>query len=364
MRETISEQEVVAVAEHLDIDPADGIAVEEFIQNGNIHPTTVKITTGSGAIALQRINERVFRSPEQVASNMQAVCAFMCNSGLNGTAALELVRWKDGALVHRNYHGCWRATRFWEDTEVHVRPPSREHAYQAGRAIGRFHNRVRHFSGKLQEVIEGYHSISFYFEQLERAISQRFGQPAPKEWPAVNRLVREICDWTPRAQAFERLVERGCIPLRLAHRDSKLQNIAFRRGTPNVHGLLDWDTIGQGTIHLDLGDLLRSCCNPVGFSPARIEDATFDVDMSKAVVTGYLATADGFLETAERAYLPEAAWLSLYQHVLRYLADFLDGGMTFGVDPEDPEWSLRKARIYAQLLKSFEEQQPARRLVV
>ena len=63
-------------------------------------------------------------------------------------------------------------------------------------------------------------------------------------------------------------------------------------------GLIDLDTVKPGLIHYDIGDCVRSCCNPAGEETLCLDDVSFDMELCEAILTGYLSVAGCLLYTS------------------------------------------------------------------
>lgn len=87
-------------------------------------------------------------------------------------------------------------------------------------------------------------------------------------------------------------VDFSALPRRTIHGDPKLSNVMFQRHPPaQARCMIDLDTVGRGYLAYELGDALRSWCNPAG------EDSTV-ADLNSAafvaVMQGYArACPDG-----------------------------------------------------------------------
>jgi len=115
-----------------------------------------------------------------------------------------------------------------------------------------------------------------------------------------------------------------------------------------------FDTVKPGLLHYDIGDCVRSCCNPAGETPAAPDEAHLDPQLARALLGGYLAEAAP--SPAELTLIPDAIWLLTYELAVRFLADHLDGDRYFRIDT--PGFNLHRARVQIALCKSIEAQQP------
>ena len=126
--------------------------------------------------------------------------------------------------------------------------------------------------------------------------------------------------------------------------------------------LIDLDTVKPGLVHYDIGDCLRSCCNPLGEETDAFDAVHFDLDLAAAILEGYLGVAGSFLTPAELAYIPVAAELISFELGLRFFTDHLNGNVYFKA--RHPEHNLQRALVQFRLTASIEAQMaPLRSLV-
>ena len=98
---------------------------------------------------------------------------------------------------------------------------------------------------------------------------------------------------------LEKAKEHGKLLLRPIHGDPKVNNVMIDIHTGQAVGLVDLDTVKPGLIHYDIGDCLRSCCNPLGEDVEHGEAVHFELDFCQAVLKGYLSIAGEFLKETE-----------------------------------------------------------------
>ena len=56
------------------------------------------------------------------------------------------------------------------------------------------------------------------------------------------------------------------------HGDPKVNNVMLDTATGQAVGLVDLDTVKPGLVQYDIGDCLRSGCNPLGEETDRLGD--------------------------------------------------------------------------------------------
>jgi Ser/Thr protein kinase RdoA (MazF antagonist) len=121
--------------------------------------------------------------------------------------------------------------------------------------------------------------------------------------------------------------------------------------------LIDLDTVKPGLVHYDIGDCLRSACNPAGEETTALDAVHFDLDLAEAVLQGYLGVARGFLTPADLEAIPDAIALLPFELGLRFLTDHLAGDVYFRT--ERPGHNLDRALVQFRLAASVERQRAA-----
>ena len=125
--------------------------------------------------------------------------------------------------------------------------------------------------------------------------------------------------------------QQGKLRLRLAHGDPKVDNVMIDDVTGQAVGLIDLDTIKPGLVHYDIGDCLRSGCNPLGEETEDIDAVYFDMDLCRAILQGYLPLVRAFYTTDDYAYLYPAVRLLALEQGLRFFTDYLEGNVYYKV---------------------------------
>jgi hypothetical protein len=115
---------------------------------------------------------------------------------------------------------------------------------------------------------------------------------------------------------------------------------------------VDLDTVKPGLIHYDIGDCLRSGCNPLGEDAPDWEAVHFDPEIGAAILEGYLAEAQAFLTPADYAHLFNSIRLIAFELGLRFFSDHLAGDTYFKV--KYPGHNLHRALVQFKLTESIE----------
>lgn len=132
--------------------------------------------------------------------------------------------------------------------------------------------------------------------------------------------------------------------------------------TGQAISLVDLDTVKPGLVHYDIGDCLRSGCNPLGEDVDQWEQVRFDPELCQAILQGYLSLARDFLTENDYEYLYDAIRLISFELGLRFFTDYLEGNVYFKADHQDH--NLARALIQFKLTESIESQKEAIRSII
>jgi Ser/Thr protein kinase RdoA (MazF antagonist) len=146
----------------------------------------------------------------------------------------------------------------------------------------------------------------------------------------------------------------GALKLRPIHGDPKVNNIMLDAQGKAI-SLIDLDTLKPGLVHYDIGDCLRSLCNPLGEETEDWQAVTFDLKLAQATLEGYLSLAKDFLTPSDYDYLYDGIRLIAFELGLRFFTDYLAGNVYFKV--KHPTHNLTRALVQFKLTESIEAQE-------
>ncbi len=330
---------------------------------GLINDTFLVTLTSGQRLVLQRINRRAFPQPERILANLRTLLAHAARPRAGGTPALRLpalVPTRDGRdwFVDSD-NDFWRALSYIEHSATHTRIADAAQAAEVGRALGQFHALVHDLPAERLHVTRpGFHQTPRYYARLEE-VAARTGR---EDAPALAECLAFVRARAAIVNRLEDARQQGLLPLRIVHGDPKVENFLFDATSGVAVSLIDLDTVQPGLVHYDLGDCLRSACNPAGESPDDPAAAHFDVALCRALLAGYFEHAGALLSEAELRYLPEAIRLIPFELGMRFLTDHLQGDAYFKV-----AWrghNLQRARTQFMLTASIEQQLDAIRALV
>jgi aminoglycoside phosphotransferase (APT) family kinase protein len=329
--------------------------------NGHINETLLAVfECGDGRAARyiqQRINRSVFREPERLMENIARVTAHqhavLARERTPDAArrALALVPTRDGAHVLVDADGeCWRTYHFIEGASSHDVVRSAADALAVAEAFGRFQAQLADLpGGRLHETIPRFHHARDRFEALRRvAREDPHGRLAGARPEFAFIAAREgIVDRLQDARA------RGALPERVAHNDTKLNNVLLDDETGEPMCIIDLDTVMPGLVLHDFGDLVRTATSPAAEDERDLSRVGARAELFAALVEGYLRGAGGFLVPAERAELAFAGRLVTLMLGMRFLTDHLAGDRYFRIHRAGH--NLDRCRVQLRLVESLEQ---------
>ncbi|AFY35047.1 phosphotransferase enzyme family protein [Calothrix sp. PCC 7507] len=335
--------------------------------NGNINDTFL-VTLDSvdeKHFVLQRINTQVFRQPQLVMQNMRTytehVQKRLQNTPLNR-------RWEvPRVLLTKDNQDCctdavgsfWRAISFIEGSQSFETLQDTSRAREVGYALGTFHNLISDLpSENLADTLVGFHITPRYLQHYNEVLAKTRLHTSPD----VNYCQQFVSDRQTFAHILEDAKTTGKLPLRLMHGDPKINNVMFDTTTQQAVSVIDLDTVKPGLVHYDIGDCLRSGCNPAGEETQQWEGVYFEPDLCQSILQGYLSVAKAFLTENDYIYIYDAIRLITFELGLRFFADYLAGNVYFKV--KYPEHNLTRAIVQFKLTESIESQETRIRTII
>ena len=148
------------------------------------------------------------------------------------------------------------------------------------------------------------------------------------------------------------LQERGELPVRIVHNDTKINNILFNK-QGEVLCAIDLDTVMNSTSLNDFGDAIRSYTNTGDEDDRDLSRVGLSLEMFRAYTEGYLSQRAKQLTAPEIDHLAFSARYITFEQVLRFLMDYIDGDTYYKV--KYPGHNLVRTHAQYRLLQSMEE---------
>jgi len=215
---------------------------------------------------------------------------------------------------------------------------SPQQARAAGRIVAEFHRAVGDFRHEFRHRRVGVHDTPRHLRALRAALVEHRSH---RYYDAIAPLAERVLE------AAAELPPLPATPERVVHGDPKISNLLFAADADRALCLIDLDTLSRMPIALELGDAIRSWCNPATEDAA---SARFVRPFFDAAIAGYAEAAHGFLTTAESGAIPRGALTITVELAARFCADALRESY-FGWSPQRYESASahNQARVRGQL---------------
>lgn len=348
--------------------PGHVTAIEPF-GNGLINDT-YRVTTSpnqdsaSTHFVLQRINHKVFTDPFSLMRNVERVCHHIHSKLADENAAdihrrtLTLVPTSAGGhLYHESAkndapESFWRCFHFIDSSTSYDLVDSPQLAYEAARQFGEFQRLVSDLQGpRLTETIPDFHNTPRRFIAFQSALNKDPLERASK----CDQEIRFALENEQIAHKLLHLHQRGLIPERITHNDTKISNVLICNQSQKGICVVDLDTVMPGLSLYDFGDLMRTCVSPAPEDTTDLDAIDCRVPMFKSLAAGFLDAIGDLLTPTERDNLAFSGKLIAYELGLRFLTDHLLGDLYF--HPKHPGHNLERARSQFELVRKIESRE-------
>ena len=321
----------------------------ERLGSGLIHRTYVVHAEGGDRYVLQAVNP-IF-APE-VQEDIWAVTSHLAKKGMRTP---QLLRSRSGNLAVEAGGDRYRLMTFVPgDSFDRARGP--RDAREAAGMLARFHGALADLGWRFRARRLGVHDTARHLARLEAALLEHRGEH--RLFDQVEPLAREILG------AARELSPLGRLPERVVHGDPKISNVRFDHDTGEAICMLDLDTVGPMPVAIELGDALRSWCNPAAKGEDD-PDPTFSAELFEAAIFGY--RDHGAIEEAQWRPITAATMTIIVELSARFAADALDETY-FGWDAERfssrGEHNLVRARGQMGLARSLAAQRSTLEAIV
>lgn len=338
----------------------DGEYIGYYLSNdGHINNTFVlEFDDGLGNIKsylLQLINTNVFKNPDELMENIVGVTEYLRkivvdNGGDPERECLNVYFTSDGKPYYRDADGnCWRCYNFITGAHSCQSIDDPEIFANAARAFGKFQCLLADYpSETLHETIPNFHNTLSRFADFEKAVSDNIAGRADSVRDEIDFVLARRDD----AGVLVKLLEKGKLPLRVTHNDTKLNNVMFDNETDEGICVIDLDTVMPGLSLYDFGDSIRFGANTAAEDEKDLSKVSLSLPLYREYTAGYLSTAGQSLTPTEVEYLPFSAKLMTFECGMRFLTDYLNGDTYFRIAYDDH--NLDRCRTQFRLVEDME----------
>lgn len=299
----------------------------------------------------QKINEYVFKEPIKVMSNIKEITLHLQKKKTQAECdIITFLDSKDGKnyfIVDGDY---WRVCRFVKNSVTYDFVENSKVLYSAGFAFGRFQDLLSDLPmNKLYDTIPDFHNtrkrMDAFFEMA--ALDPMDRAKTVKNEIAFFEKYREL------ASTLMNMQEKGELPLRVTHNDTKYNNILMDKDTCAPLCVIDLDTVMPGLAMYDFGDAIRFAANTAVEDEMDLAKVGLNMEHYEEFTKGYMKAAKGFLTKNEVDTMALGAIVITVELASRFLADHINGDKYFRIHRENH--NLDRARCQIQLAKDMLE---------
>lgn len=318
---------------------------------GLINTTYAVTDTDGKRYVLQKINTAVFPDPVAVMRNTVCVTDWMrdrlrAEGVCDARKVLSFVPCVSGGYLY----GDWRCSEMIEGATAYVSANEPDMLYASGKGYGEFQRLLDGFPAHtLAEVLPDFHNtkkrFAAFLEAVENDVAGRVHE--------VEREISYLRAHEELAGSIVGMLERGELPLRVTHNDTKLSNVMLDDQTGEAVCVIDLDTVMPGTVLYDFGDAIRSGAASAAEDEPKLDRMNFMPAYCEAFKEGFLASCGDILLPAERDNLMLGARVIIFEQAMRFLTDYINGDTYYKT--VFPGHNLVRARTQIRLFSQIPE---------
>lgn len=286
---------------------------------------TWKIICRDKSYILQRINQQVFKKPENIDENIQAIATYLCNHFRDYLFISPIKTNDEKTLVHTTEHGYFRLLPFIYSVSYDV-VTNTSLAFEAAKQFGKFTKLLSGFpENNLHITIPDFHNLTLRYQQFETALNSGNKERIKESKSSIDFLQEQ----KPITDEFENITHNKAFRKRVIHHDTKISNVLF-----DEHGkglcIIDLDTVMPGYFISDMGDMMRTYLSPVSEEEKDFSKIIIREDYFEAIVKGYLEEMGNELSDAEINHIVYSGKFMIYMQALRFSADYINNDVYYG----------------------------------
>lgn len=333
-------------------------ALEEYeqIKYGHIN-RTYRVRFKGVDYLLQCINTHVFKHPLAVMHNIDVVTEHIRHLNPDASPRTRLHFYH--AADRNNYYiddegGFWRMCNYVADSVTVETVDDIRVLALAGEAFGGF---MRKLSGvdasQLQETIPDFHNTR---KRMQKLFADVEADPVGRVHEVLPEIqvVRDAYDF---GCSLCDMIDRGEVPLRVTHNDTKTNNVLFDRETMQPLVVIDLDTIMPGLMAYDFGDTIRFSANTAAEDEKDLSKVSMDLERFRVFAEAFIAQTGDMMTDSELHSLLLGGPIMTLEVGLRFLDDYIEGDTYFAI--AYPTHNLDRARcqlaLYADMRRKLPE---------
>lgn len=329
-------------------------------KNGLVNKSYI-VSTTTNQYLIQIINHYVFENVEGLMNNIYKVTTELKRKG---KVTLDIVMTTDNKTYYYDKleHKYYRMFKFLEGLK-NVDLNNDLVVIEAGKTIGNFQLNLSDYDYlELIDTIKDFHNIESRVIKLIKSYNNENVEIIRKikSREMFNHIIKRYQKFT----IINDKINKGIIPIRIAHNDTKLNNIMFDKNNIGVC-LVDLDTVMPGTILFDFGDAVRSICSSTNEDDFNLDEIDLVDQRFVYLCIGYLSKTYQFITKEEVDLLVNAVGTIILECAIRFLTDYLDNDIYFKTEYDEHNFDrasnqfklyekfIEKETLYTNLLDSI-----------
>ncbi len=313
------------------------------IENGLINYTYL-VETESEKFILQQINTLIFKNPNAIQNNHLKINEILDRFGYS-KKTVKIIRTLSNDLLFEQNKEAWRMLEYLEDSVTFLKPSSTEIAFEATKCLSEFYKIINQEQIILEETLPDFINFEKRVNDFKTALNQETERKNTAE-KEINFILEHLA----LPEKWIALENQKSLPNRVIHADPKISNILFDNENKAI-AVIDLDTMMNGTILYDFGDMIRSYTNNSDEDEGSVSD-NFDAENYVAVKDGFLFYLKETLTPIELENLDYAAQLIIYIQAVRFLTDYLNHDVYYSV--KNDLQNLDRTKNQINLLKGLQ----------
>jgi Ser/Thr protein kinase RdoA (MazF antagonist) len=325
-------------------------SVETF-GTGLINNTWKLISSGKTYI-LQRVNDVVFKHPQNIAANIRLIAGYLHQHHPEYRFVNPVLSAKGDEMVFIEGQGFFRLFPFVTGSHSKDVVETPDQAYEAAVQFGRF---TRLLSGidlnKFKITISSFHDLTLRYQQFMAALKNGNKERISQS----QELIKIITGYCDIVQIYEQIKTDPAFRLRVTHHDTKIGNVLFDKIDKGLC-VIDLDTAMPGYFISDVGDMMRTYLSPVSEEEKDINKIEIRDNFYTAIVEGYSDEMKDELTGIEKKYFFYAGKFMIYMQAVRFLTDYINDDVYYNITY--PEHNFIRAGNQLTLLQRLSKKKP------
>lgn len=284
----------------------------------------VKDFSKGSEFVFQRINNNVFKRPEDITANIRLINDYLHENYPDClyTSPVQALNGSDMLVDDGEYFRLFGYIKSLTHNEL-AKPVQ---AYEAAKQFGKFTNLLSGIDiTLLKTTIPDFHNLILRFDQFIESIKNA----DPVRNQTAIESVGFLIDNQYIVDEYRKIIASKDFKLRVTHHDTKISNVLFDE-QDNGLCVIDLDTVMPGYFISDVGDMMRTYLSPVSEEEKDFYKIEVRAEFFKAIVHGYLSEMKDELTKAEIKAVTYAGKFMIYMQALRFITDYLNNDIYYG----------------------------------